>query len=100
MADEQQSPIELSGAVDLREVGPKPGEDIVPTVMAITQRFLVSGVNLTPEEEDGSRVLSLHARGGTLIEASLAPDVLAHIKATLLAEVEDGGEVDAEVVDD
>jgi hypothetical protein len=101
------APADLSGAVDLSQVAPTPENDqIVPTVMAVTHRYLVSGVNLTPVEEDGSRVLSLHARGGTLMEASLAPDVLAHLKATLNGEVpepaadEEAEVVDAEVVED
>lgn len=78
--------VELSGAVDLSQVAPTPENPVIPTVMAITQRFLATGVNLTPLEEDGSRVLSLHARGGTLIEASLSPEVLEHLRATLNGE--------------
>lgn len=72
---------QLSGAVDLAQVSGTPDEPApIPSVAAITQRFLVHGVNLTPPEEDGSRILALHSRGGVLIEASLSPDVWQHIK--------------------
>jgi hypothetical protein len=78
---------QLSGAVDLSAVSGTPDAPAaVPSVAAITQRFLVHSVNLTPEEEDGSRILALHSRGGVLIEASLGPDVWQHIKEVVNAE--------------
>lgn len=77
-----------AGAVDLSQVSGAPDADpVIPTVMAVTNRYLVHGVNLTPVAEDGSRDLALHSRGGTLIEVSLGPDVLQHIKAVLNDEV-------------
>jgi hypothetical protein len=74
------------------------GQEEVPSVFSVTNRYLVGRAEVTPPAEDGSRVLRLFsASGGAVIEANLAPQ-LCDFVATKLVEVEVIEE--AEVVDD
>lgn len=69
----------------------------VPSVVAVTNRYLVGSVDVGDPSEDGSRLLRLHsASGATVIEANLSPQVWdflrvksSEVKIVTQDEVED-----------
>lgn len=60
------------------------GPQEVPSVMSVTNRYLVGRADVTPPDEDGSRIVRLFSGdGGTIIEANFSPQLCEFVAAKL-----------------
>lgn len=75
-----EPPEETPGEEVVADSAAEPQE--VPSVVAVTNRYLIGGVDIGEAAEDGSRVLRLHsATAAVVIEANLSPQVWDFIRA-------------------
>ena len=64
------------------------GSQEVPSVFSVVTRYLVGGVEVSPPQEDGSRVVRLHsASGQAVVEGNLSPQLCEFLSGKLV-EVE------------
>lgn len=63
------------------------GQQQVPSVFSLVQRYMIGGAEVTPPAADGSRIVRLHAGSGqSMIEAALSSE-LCDFLAEKLVEV-------------
>ena len=72
-----EPPAEEQAVAEQEQAGPSE----VPSVMSVTNRYLIGAAEVSLPAEDGSRVLRLtSASGGAVIEANLSEELWAFIR--------------------
>lgn len=76
------------------------GPQEVPSVMSVTNRYLIGRMDVSPPDpEDGSRIMRLFSgNGGTIIEANLSPQlcIFAAEKLTEIEVIAEDGEEESD----